>query len=245
MLDVLIASGARPQLQARWLTTSTLTHGLIISLAVLATRSALEHTRPAAMDQAILLFVPKPPPPALEVKHEPAPAVVSVAEPPPKGFQTVVAPQDIPQVIPPVDLGQRPLDPRDFTGRGVEGGIAAGVVGGTGVVDPGELGDANAIYEATLQDDRFQPAIMVVPPEPKYPKLADAIGIEGRVSLEFVIDTLGRVEPASILILQSTHEVFDSSARAAIAKAAFRPARLSSHPVRQLTRESIRYVQTH
>jgi TonB family protein len=86
---------------------------------------------------------------------------------------------------------------------------------------------------------------MVVPPEPKYPKVADAIGLEGRVSLEFVIDTLGRVEPSSIRILQTTHEVFDSSARVAIAKAAFRPARLSSHPVRQLTRESIRYVQAH
>jgi hypothetical protein len=168
MLNVLIASAARPQLQARWLTTSTLTHGLLISLAVLATRGALENTRLAPTDQAILLFVPKPPP-APEVKHEPAPAVVSVAQPPPKGFQTVVAPEDIPNVIPPVDLGQRPLDPRDFTGHGVEGGIAAGGVGGTGVVDPGELGDANAIYEATLQDDRFQPAIMVVPPEPKYP----------------------------------------------------------------------------
>jgi TonB family protein len=245
MFDVLVASAARSQLRARWVTTSMLAHGVIISLAVLATRGALENAPPPAVDQAILLFVPKPPPPVMEVRHEPAPAVVTVTEPPPKGFQTVVAPQDIPQVIPPVDLGQRPLDPRDFTGRGVEGGIAAGVVGGTGVVDPRELGDANAIYEASLQDDRFQPAMMVVPPDPKYPKAADAVGIEGRVSLEFVIDTLGRVEPASMRILESTHEVFDSSARAALGKAVFRPARLSSHPVRQLTRESIRYVQAH
>jgi protein TonB len=245
MFDVLVASAARPQLRAGWLTTSTLAHGLVVTLAVLATRGALENTAPVTADPAILLFVPKPPPPPPEVKQEPARAVVTIAEPPPKGFQTVVAPQDIPKVIPPVDLGQRPLDPRDFTGRGVEGGIAAGVVGGTGVVDPRELGDLNAIYEATMQDDRFQQAVMVVPPAPKYPRVMEAIGIEGRVSLEFIIDTLGRVEPASIRVLQSTHEAFDSSAWDAVAKAVFRPARLSAHPVRQLTRESIRYVEAH
>src|SRR5262245_52827080 len=109
MFDVLVASAARPQLRARWFTTSTLAHGIIISVAVLATSGTLENAPPPAVDEAILLFVPKPPPPVLEVRQEPAPAVVTVAEAPPKGFQTVVAPQDIPNVIPPVDLGQRPL----------------------------------------------------------------------------------------------------------------------------------------
>ncbi|HEY6947272.1 MAG TPA: hypothetical protein VI297_00540 [Gemmatimonadales bacterium] len=58
------------------------------------------------------------------------------AEPPPKGFQTVVAPTDIPTTMPPVNLHERPFDPRNYTGRGMEGGVAYGVVGGTGVVDP-------------------------------------------------------------------------------------------------------------
>jgi TonB family protein len=245
MFDVLIASGAHHQVRARWVTTSMITHALLIALAVSVTRSALENPPRLMADPAILLFVPKPPPPAEpEVKREPVVPATVVAEPPPKGFQTVVAPRDIPDVIPPLDLSQRPLDPRDFTGRGVEGGVSSGVLGGRGAVDLSGT-DLNAIYEATTQDDRFEQAVVVRQPAPEYPTVLATVGIEGKVSVEFVIDTLGRVEPASIRILDSSHEAFGSSARAAIAATIFRPARLSTHPVRQLTRQSIRFVATH
>lgn len=245
MFDVLVASAAHHQVRAQWVTTSTITHALVIALAVSVTRGALENAPPIAADPAILLFVPKPPPPpAPEVKQEPVVSATVVAVPP-KGFQTVVAPRDIPDVIPPIDLAQRPLDPRDFTGRGVEGGVASGVIGGTGKVDLGGAGDLSAIYEATSTDDRFEQAAIVRPPEPRYPAALAAVGIEGKVSVEFVIDTLGRVEPASIRVLQSTHQAFESSALTAVAAALFRPARLSAHPVRQLTRQSIRFVATH
>jgi protein TonB len=247
MFDVLIASAPHHQVRASSVTTSTITHALFIALAVAVTRSALENPPRITADPAILLFVSKPPPPTPEpeVKQPPVVPATVVAEPPPKGFQTVVAPRDIPTVIPPVDLAQRPLDPRDFTGRGVEGGVAKGVVGGTGVVNPGEGGDLNAIYEATTKDDRFEQATVMVPPAPRYPTVLEAAGIPGEVSVEFVIDTLGRVQPASIRILHSTHEAFESSVRTAMAAAIFRPARLRTHPVRQLTRQSIRFVATH
>ena len=241
MLDVLIASGAHLELRPRWVTTSVLTHALLVTLALMATRAALDAPPVSAPESAILLFVPKPPsPPPPEVKRESPPSVV-VAEPPPKGFQTVAALTDIPKVIPPVDLSQRPLDPRDFTGRGVEGGVAEGVVGGTGPVDPGP-GDVNAIYEATTNDERFEPAILVLQPAPRYPAALETLGMEGRVDVEFVIDTLGRVQPHSIRILGSSHPDFADAARAAVAGAMFRPAHLSAHAVRQLTRQSIRFV---
>jgi TonB family protein len=247
MFDMLIASAPHHQVRASWVTTSTITHALFIALAVSVTRSALENPPRITADPAILLFVPKPPPPTPEpeVKQHPVVSAAAVAEPPPKGFQTVVAPRDLPHVIPPVDLAQRPLDPRDFTGRGVEGGVANGVVGGTGVVNPNEGGDLNAIYEATTTDDRFEQAAVILLPAPRYPAVLEAAGIEGEVSVEFVIDTLGRVQPASIRILHSTHEAFASSVRTAMAAATFRPAHLSVHPVRQLTRQSIRFVATH
>jgi len=245
MFDVLVASGAHLELRSRWVTTSVLTHVLIVALAAMATQAALDTPPVTAPDPAILLFVPKPPsaPPPPEVKREPPASSVIVAEPPPKGFQTVAALTDIPKVIPPVDLTQRPLDPRDFTGRGVEGGVAEGVVGGTGRVDawppPGGL---DAIYEATTKDDRFEPAILVLQPAPTYPRPLEVLGIEGRVIVEFVIDTTGRVQPASIRIMESTHTDFEVAARAAVARAIFRPARLSARPVRQLTRQSVRFV---
>jgi len=149
-------------------------------------------------------------------------------------------------VIPPVDLTQRPLDPRDFTGRGVEGGAAEGVVGGTGKVDDwSAAGGLNAIYEATTNDERFVQATLVSQPTPQYPKALEVAAIEGRAAFEFVIDTTGRIEPASIRIMESTHEAFAAAGRAALTGAVFRPARMSGHPVRQLTRQAIRFVATH
>src|SRR5947208_16614128 len=44
-----------------------------------------------------------------------------------KGFQTVVAPDVIPTNIPPVNL-QEHFDPKDYSGTGVEGGLASGMV---------------------------------------------------------------------------------------------------------------------
>ena len=246
MFDVLVASGAHLELRPRWVTTSVLTHVLLVTLAAMATRAVLDTPSVTAADPAVLLFVPKPPsPPPPEVKRESPPSVV-VADPPPKGFQTIAALTDIPKVIPPVDLSQRPLDPRDFTGRGMEGGVAEGVVGGTGRVETGSPGgDLNAIYEATTNDERFEPAILVLQPAPRYPEALETLGIEGQVMVEFVIDTMGKVQPPSIRIRESTHPNFAAAARAAVAGAIFRPAHLSAHAVRQLTRQSIRFVTRH
>jgi TonB family protein len=244
MFDVLVASGAHLELRPRWVTTSLITHALVITLAVAATQTALDGPK-LGQEPAILLYVPKPPPepPPPEVKRAPPAPSMVIAEPPPKGFQTVATLQDIPNGIPPVDLTQRPLDPRDFTGRGVEGGVAEGVVGATGKVDA--AGGLDAIYEATTSDARFEPATLVSQPTPRYPKPLEAVGVEGRVAFEFVIDTTGRVEPVSIRVLESTHDAFVMAARAALSGAIFRPARLSGRPVRQLTRQSIRFVTTH
>jgi len=240
MFEVLVASDAHLELRPRWLTTSVATHALVVTLAVAATQTVLDAPK-LAPEPAILLYVPKPAePPPPEVKPEAPTPKLAIAEPPPKGFQTVATLQDIPTVIPPVDLTQRPLDPRDFTGRGVEGGVAAGVVGGTGNVDATD--GLDAIYEATTSDARFEQAILVSQPTPRYPKPMEAVGIEGRVAFEFVIDTTGKVEPTSIRVLESTHEAFEAAARTALTGAIFRPARLSGRPVRQLTRQSIRFV---
>jgi periplasmic protein TonB len=245
MFDVLVASGTHLELRSRWVGTSLVVHASAAVLAVMATRAALESPSVAIPDTPVMLFVakapPEPPPP--EVKPEsPVPAVV-VTEPPPKGFQTVVALTDIPDAVPPVDLTQRTLDPRDFTGRDVEGGLAAGVVGGTGKADVWAGGlAADAIYEATTNDERFSPATVVSQPAPRYPKHLEAAGLQGRVLVEFVIDATGHVEPGSVRSLESTHPAFEAAAQKAMLGSLFKPARWSGHPVRQLTRQSVRFV---
>lgn len=240
MFDVLLASGAHAALRPRWVTASVLTHTVLITLAVVGTRAALDAPQVVTADPSILLFVPKPAPPPPPVAQPETPKIV-LAEPPAKGFQTVALLKDIPDVIPPIDIKERPLDPRDFTGRGIEGGLASGVEGSTAKVDVFDAG-GDAIYEATLIDERFSPAVLISEPPPKYPAQLQALGIAGKVVLEFVIDTTGRVEPGSIRKLESTHEAFDQAARTTIAAATFKPAHLSRRPVRQLTRQSIRFV---
>ena len=132
MFDVLLASGAHRDIKLRWFTTSALSHGLLLALAIGATRSAMEAARTAVPNDEILLFIPRAPEAPPPIRAEKPAIIVNLGDPPPQGFQTVPPLSEIPSVIPPVDLNQRPFDPRDFTGRGMEGGVADGVVGGTG-----------------------------------------------------------------------------------------------------------------
>jgi len=222
------------------LTTSLAMHSLIIAAAIVGTRAALDQPRVTPPDDMMLVFLPKPaeppPPPAMRPENN---VVINLADPPPQGFQTVAALSDIPDVIPPVDLSQRPLDPRDFTGRGVEGGVANGVVGGTGKVT------ADAIYQASTDLPGFEPASVVSQPAAHYPAALQSVGLEGKVLLEFVVDTTGRVRPNAMKVVESTYPAFEAEARRVLAGSIFRPARLSGIPVRQLTRQAIRFVAAH
>lgn len=169
-----------------------------------------------------------------------------VANPPPKGFQTVSAPILVPTSLPSVNLNERALDPRDYTGIGVEGGVSYGVVGGTGKVDPamapgpGPVREG-AVYSEVTPDASFIKAQLVHQVAPVYPAALRMAGIQGSVVVRFVIDTLGNVEPASVQVLESTRASFDQPAMDAILATRFNPARLGSRKVRQLTNQRITF----
>ncbi len=69
---------------------------------------------------------------------------------------------------------------------------------------------------------------------PVYPAMLRAAHMEGRVRLQFVVDTLGRVEPSSVRPIQSTHSQFVDAARRALLTCRYRPARFQEAPVRVL-----------
>ncbi len=60
-------------------------------------------------------------------------------------------------------------------------------------------------------------------PQVQYPRLLWAAGIEGVVIVTFVVDTLGRADPSSIEIVQSTNVGFNRSAKTMIREIRFRP----------------------
>jgi periplasmic protein TonB len=204
-------------------------HGLLIFGAVEATKGVAEEIKNRPVDTTMVFLKPPPPPPP--PPNQPPPDQIVAANPPPKGFQTVVAPTDIPKDIPPIDLNQKPFDPRDFTGKGVEGGVGTGVAGGTGPVS-GEV-----FLEAQL-DDPVQPISI---PTPRYPPVLQSAGIAGAVELQYVVDTTGHAEPNSFKVLKTTHPAFVDPAKEAITKGVFKPAKFKGQPVRQLVQQRISF----
>jgi protein TonB len=94
------------------------------------------------------------------------------------------------------------------------------------------------VVEALLDDP---PEVLATPPV-RYPPLLREAGIEGTVVLEFVVDTLGHAEPATIRIISSTQEQFEAPAREAILTSLYRPGRWRGQPVRALSLERVAFT---
>lgn len=183
-------------------------HAVLIVGAVYATLEARATDTAVKIDTTVVLL-------SQEQKASEPPKAQLVE--PLKGFQTVVVPTVIPTNVPPIDLEQK-FDPKDYTGIGVEGGRADGIT-------PPE----NAVYAEAVVEER--PALLSAPPPP-YPEILKQAGIQGRVLLSAIVDTSGRVEPNSILIVKSPNPGFDVPARSWVLQALFRPARLHGQAVR-------------
>jgi protein TonB len=67
--------------------------------------------------------------------------------------------------------------------------------------------------------------------KPRYPEALRQSGIEGRVVVQFTVDTAGRVEPSSIRILNSTHDLFTRAVRDALVQFRFAPAAVGDRRV--------------
>ena len=229
MFENLIESKPKTKKSLGQSVVSLLVHAAVIFAAVKVTAGAAETIKDIVADTTMVFLKPPPPPPP--PPDQVPPDVIVAQNPPPKGFQTVVAPTDIPKDIPPIDLNEKPFDPKDFTGKGVEGGIAAGIAWGTGPVS-GEV-----FLEAQL-DDPVQPISI---PTPRYPPVLQSAGIAGRVELQYIVDTTGHAEPASFKVLKTTHPAFVEPAKEAITKGVFKPAKFKGQPVRQLVQQAISF----
>jgi outer membrane biosynthesis protein TonB len=207
---------------------SLVLHGVLIYGAVVATTKVKEVIEAAKQD-TLMFFVQQH---AEEQKPEPPPPIASLT-PPPKGFQTVVAITEIPTEIPPVNLNER-FDPRDYTGVGVEGGIAQGVEGGTGDVPD----DLSAVFIEAVVDE---PPIRLSHPPLRYPPLLQDAGIEGSVVYEVVIGVDGHPEPETLKLIESSQGAFERPAREVILGSVYRPGRMRGQPVRVLIRQPVTF----
>lgn len=79
-------------------------------------------------------------------------------------------------------------------------------------------------------------------PVPRYPSLLANTGIEGVVYAQFVVDTMGRVEPASIRFPKSDHVLFERAVRDVLVRSRYRPAEVGEHRVRQLVEQAFSFA---
>jgi periplasmic protein TonB len=208
---------------------SLVVHGVLGYGAIRATAGAAAQLKEILQDTSmVFLKPPEPPPPPPDT---PPPEAVVTANPPPLGFQTVAPPTEIPKDIPPVNLTER-FDAKDFSGKGVEGGVASGIAGGNGPVS-----NTETFVEAEV-DDPVQPINV---PKPKYPPVLQQAGIAGSVDVQYVVGIEGRAEMDQFRVLRSTNKAFEEPAREAIAGATFKPAKIKGQAVRQLVQQRISF----
>src|SRR6266516_1452687 len=106
---------------------------------------------------------------------------------------------------------------------------------------PGGNGDGRAADQVYAEAAVDEPAEIVSAPPLEYPPMLRRAGLQGRVTVQAVIDTLGRAEPASLKVIARPNTAFDQSARAYVLHAVFRPARIKGRAVRVLVKVPVDY----
>ena len=76
---------------------------------------------------------------------------------------------------------------------------------------------------------------------PAYPPTLLAQGIQGSVDAQYVVDTSGAADSASLRIIASTHPDFTAAVRAALPGMRFTPARIGDQKVRQLVEQEFTF----
>ncbi|MEP7067146.1 MAG: energy transducer TonB [Gemmatimonadota bacterium] len=208
-------------------------HAILITLAVYVTAHAGEKiVEKNRQEDVVFAKAPEPPPPPPDEPKPPPPDVVA-APPPPKGFQVLTAPINIPDKIPDVDLSKAVTDEKDFSGKGVAGGKANGVVGGVPTNTDQPYFEFQVEKPALAREGN---------PNPKYPSMLESSRVEGDVLAQFVVDTSGKAEMSTFKVLSSSNELFASSLKATLPSWRFYPAEAGGRKVKQIVQLPIKFA---
>lgn len=234
MFENLIETKPKKPKTMKTMILSVVFHAGIIGAAVYGTLEAKEAIEKPKAEKVEFVEMKKEEPPPPENKPPPPPEVVA-APPPPKGFQVLTAPIKIPDVLPEIDLTKKVTDEADFTGKGVAGGIAKGVVGGTAPV-----------ADQTYFEFQVEKQVAQIPGSInlRYPDMLRSANVEGEVLAQFVVDTTGRVERGSVKILKSSHDLFTNAVQQALNSARYYPAEIGGRKVKQLVQQPFNFTLT-
>ena len=222
MFDQLVSSKVKRQVAPVRSMVVGMLHGIVIAGAIRVTERPPEAptTQPIRIP---IVYEAHPTPVSQSTLSDPAAPTKPVDAPvlPP-------APVDVPISIPPVTPGPA-IDPailRRILSNGIPGSSRA-------------RGDSLSLHGVLAAAEVDDPAVVVHQPSPRYPPVLQQAGVEGRVLVEFIIDTAGHMEAASLRVLESSNPGFDAAAGETVRHSVFRPARVHGSPVRQRTVQSI------
>ena len=233
MFNRLIESRPQKQKMAGGTMFSIVFHGALIATAVFITASAGIADDKTKAEKIQFVEMKKEPPKPKPKEPPPPPKEVVMKAPPPKGFQVLRAPVEIPIKIPDIDLSKKVTDEADFSGKGVKGGIAKGVEGGT----PQKVGN-EPYFEFQVEKP-----VQQIPGTgtPRYPDALRSSGVEGEVQAQFIVNEEGRAETGSFKVLKATNDLFGSAVRAALPQMRFYAAEVGGKKVRQLVQQSFQF----
>ena len=136
----------------------------------------------------------------------------------------------------PSATGTLPSEPKpvqDQGGKGIEGTDPTDQPSSTPVPSEDSVYSILNVEESAVRSEGS--AAPIYPPE-----LIEK-AVEGSVLTNFVIDTTGRADSTTILILQSSHPLFVQSVRTAIPGMRFSPAMVRGHRVRQMVEQRFQF----
>lgn len=232
MFNQLIESKRRKSKSMGGTVFSFVFHSALIGAAVVATAKAGIADDKTKAEKIQFVEMKKEPPKPKEAPPPPPPKEVMKA-PPPKGFQVLRAPVEIPIKLPEIDLNKAVTNEADFSGKGVKGGIAKGVEGGT----PQRLSD-QPYFEFQVEKP-----VQQIPGTgtPRYPDALRSSGVEGEVQAQFVVNEDGKADMSTFKILKATNDLFGSAVRSALPQMRFYAAEVGGHKVKQLVQQSFQF----
>lgn len=230
-MRLILPESARPRKRtASGTLVSAVVHAVVIGGAIAATGWTAESPRGDDATRENVLAYVRPDEPRVTPQPERKsiiPTNVVPTEQPPMGLNF-----DVREGFPPIDLviGTALVD--SFARLPVAGGA-------TGSAEATAHPPAMPMTSATVER-------IVVPypgnPAPRYPSMLAGAGVEGEVVTQYVVDTLGRVERESVVVLRSDMKEFERAVRDALAKMRFVPAEAGGRRVRQLVEQRFTFA---
>jgi TonB family protein len=197
---------------------SSLIHIALLAGAVVATKQIQAHGEIAPPPIDISFTVPR--------RTAPLCGCTVVSATPVPTFAVIPSTLGIPRIESPV--GIPPIDPTTVIGDPVPGHVFS-------------VGDSFTTSTILTESEVDELPALITAGVLRYPTILQESGIDGSVTLTFVIDTEGRVEPDGIQVLSSTQAGFVPAAEQAVLTSRFHPARKHGVPVRVRVRQLISF----